>query len=93
MHYGCDDEFTIRAKRSGYAVLLNPRSIVFLEEDNKKCKHKLNLKNITSHLFSIKSSSNIVNKFKLSVKIVPFYAKISFFIFGAIKSLYIFFKK
>jgi len=46
-----------------------------------------------SSIFSIKSSSNIINKFRLSFSVVPFYAKLSFFLIGVLKSMYVFLKR
>lgn len=92
-HYGADDEFSIRAKKFGYSVLLCPSSIVFLKPNEKKNIIKKNLSSLLHALFSIKSSLNIINKYRLTIKIVPLYAKPSFFLIGVIKSLYIFFFK
>tara|TARA_B110000483_G_C18184520_1_gene538347 strand:- start:1434 stop:2291 length:858 start_codon:yes stop_codon:yes gene_type:complete len=92
-HYGGDDEFSMRAKRYGYSVLLCPLSVVFLEEDKNISQKKFNINNFLFLLFDIKSSSNIINKLKLTRKIVPFYAMPSFFLIGVIKSIYIFFIK
>ena len=92
-HYGGDDEFSIRAKRYGYSVLLCPLSVVFLVEDKKISPKKFTISNFLYSLFNIKSSSNIINKFRLTKKIVPFYAKPSFFFIGVMKSIYISFIK
>jgi len=92
-HYGADDEFSMRIKKFGYLSILCPTSIVYLKENNQKNNKKINLKKFNFTFFSFKSSSNIINKFKLSYRIAPFYAKLSFFIIGVIKSLYIFLKK
>lgn len=86
-HYGADDEFSMRVKKFGYLTILCPTSVVFLKGYNKKNNYN---KSLIFNLFNIKSSSNIVNKFKLSLSIVPIYAKLSFFIIGVLKSLYVF---
>ena len=92
-HYGADDEFSMRVKKYGYSTILCPTSVVFLKEDQNRNKKKISYKNFIFTLFSIKSSSNIINKFKLALIVVPTYAKISFFIIGILKSIIIFFKK
>ncbi len=92
LHYGADDEFSMRIKKFGYLTILCPTSIVFLKEKDQREIKKKNLKNFFFTIFSIKSSSNIINKFKLSLSVVPFYAKLSFFIIGVFKSMYVFFK-
>lgn len=88
-HYGADDEFSYRVKKFGFTSLICPSSIVFLNTKNENSINKKFLNKFFFHLFSKKSSSNIINKFKLSLKIVPLYAKVSFFLIGVVKSLFI----
>lgn len=92
-HYGGDDEFSMRAKKFGYETLLCPTSIVYLNNEDKNTLKNFSFKNFLFLFFNIKSSSNIINKFKLSLKIAPLYAKLTFFIFGLLKSFYIFLKQ
>ena len=92
LHYGADDEFSMRAKKFGYKILLCVSSLVYLKS-NDDIGLKENKKSLFKTFFSIRSSSNIINKFKLTLKVVPFYAKLSFFIVAVLKSLYIYFKK
>jgi GT2 family glycosyltransferase len=89
-HYGGDDEFSMRVKNYSFVTLLCPNSIVYLRAYNQEQKKKISIKNFFFIFFSIKSSSNIINKLKLSLRIVPLYARLSFFIIGVIKSFYIF---
>lgn len=91
IHYGSDDEFSARIKKFGYSTLLCPASVVFLKNEENKILVKK--KSIFNALFSIKSSLNIINKFRLTMKIVPPYAKLSFFLIGCFKSLYLYFFK
>jgi len=91
-HYGGDDEFSMRVKQSGFATLLCPSSIVYLSSNNKKGLNRNILYFFFYTLFNIKSSSNIINKFKLTMKVVPYYARLTFFLIGIIKSIYIFLK-
>ena len=93
LHYGGDDEFSMRVKKHGYDTLVCPNSIVFLKTRNQEYKKKLSFKSFQFTFFNIKSSSNIISKFYFTMRVVPLYAKLSFFIIGVIKSFYIFFKK
>lgn len=92
-HYGCDDEFSLRVKKFGYSILLCPSSIIFLTENEKFIEKKISFQNFLHVFFNIKSSSNIINKFKLTLKVIPMYAKLSFFFIGILKSFYIFLRK
>ena len=85
-HYGADDEFSMRVKRYGFKTFLCTSAIVYMQETPSK-----NL-GFFDTFFSIHSSSNIINKFKLSLKVAPLPAVFGFFIFGVIKSLIISFK-
>ena len=89
-HYGADDEFTFRVKKFGYECLICISSIVYLDiEDNKKLPNNI-IKRFMFILFDIKSSSNILNKYTITTKMVPNYAKISYLIIGVMKSFFIF---
>lgn len=93
-HYGCDDEFSIRLKKYGYFILLCPSSLIYLTENESDLLNKeINLKKLIYIFFNIKSSSNIINKFKFALKSVPIYAKITFFLIGILKSFYIFLRR
>ena len=84
-HYGADDEFSMRVKKYGFSTLLCLSSIVFLHQNEKYEKKKIDFKNFFFTIFGKKSSSNIINKFNLTIKVVPFHAKISFFLIGIMK--------
>jgi GT2 family glycosyltransferase len=92
-HYGNDEEFSVRAKKFGYPSLLCPSSIIYVKSNEEIVTPKISIKYFFHTFFSMKSSVNIIDKFKLTIKIVPLYAKISFFIIGVLKSLYFFFKR
>lgn len=93
MHYGGDDEFSMRAKRYGFKNLLCLNSKVFLHNNVVTKYRDKNIKNFFYFLFNKKSSSNLIDKIKITIKIVPFYAKASYLFIGIIKSMHIFFKK
>jgi GT2 family glycosyltransferase len=92
-HYGADDEFSMRVKKYGYSTLLCPSSIIFLRNNEFDLHKKEKIKSFYDHFFSINSSSNIINKFNLTLKVVPFYAKTTFFLIGVLKSMYTYFFK
>lgn len=87
-HYGADDEFSMRVKKFGYSTLLCPSSIIFLSDNKFDLNKKRSIKSFYNHFFSIRSSSNIINKLRLTIKVVPPYAKITFFLIGILKSIY-----
>lgn len=89
-HYGADDEFSLRAKKNNYSVILCPDSKVFLKPNKLTIKNDFSLKYFIYIFFDKKSSSNIFNKYKLTIKHAPIHAKVTFFILAVIKSLVIF---
>jgi GT2 family glycosyltransferase len=95
-HYGGDDEFSRRVIKSGLKVVLCPESIVFLK-DNKHFNNTSVHNFFFNMFFGIKSNQNIITKFNLTKKVVPLYARPTYFIIATLKSLYvslkIFFKK
>jgi GT2 family glycosyltransferase len=93
-HYGADDEFSMRIKKYGYKAILCPSSIVYLKEDKKNILgHKSIIHKCYNNFFGIKSNANIVNKFNLTLEVVPNYAKITFFLVAVLKSFYVFIKR
>jgi GT2 family glycosyltransferase len=88
-HYGGDDEFTARAKLLGYKLYVLPSAIVYLDQDEVSHAKK----NIFNALFGIKSSVNIVNKWRFARSVVPFFAFPTYYLIAVLKSIFIFFKK
>lgn len=86
IHYGCDDEFTMRVKKYGIKTFICPSAIVCLFNGEEK---KLKLFNM---LFGTLSSSNIIDKYRLSQSIAPFGTRYSFFIFGVLKTIFLMIK-
>jgi GT2 family glycosyltransferase len=91
-HYGNDEEFAIRAKKNGYLSYLCPLSLTYVMPNKEIVTAKLSIKFFFHTFFSERSSVNVVDKFKLTMKIVPLYAKVSFFFIAVVKSLYYFLK-
>jgi N-acetylglucosaminyl-diphospho-decaprenol L-rhamnosyltransferase len=83
IHYGGDDEFSMRVKKYGIKTYLLPSAIVFLKDT------PADKKNIFKTLFGLRSSSNLINKFKLSLKVAPYGTKLCFFMIGVLKSIII----
>jgi len=83
IHYCGDDEFSMRVKKYGIDTHLVPSAIVYLHvgEDSRK--------NIIETLISVRSSSNIFNKLRLSFRVAPLGTKLSFFMIGLTKSIVI----
>ena len=73
-HYGGDYEFTFRAKKSGYNVVIDPAKKVHIDETatglNSKYR-KLTLSQRLNSLFSIRSNNNIWKTMKFSLLTAP----------------------
>ena len=95
-HYGADDEFSRRIIKFGYKALLCPKSIIYLKKDNHYKNDRID-KFFYNMFFGVNSNQNIITKFFLTKKVVPLYARPTYFLIALIKSFYvsirIFFKK
>lgn len=91
-HYGNDEEFSMRAKKNGFDSYIVPKSLIYVMPNRNIVKVKLSLQYFFFIFFNEKSSVNIVDKLKITLAIVPFYAKLTFFLIGIIKTFYFFFK-
>jgi|UPI0004137757 GT2 family glycosyltransferase len=92
-HYGGDDDFSIRASKINYSKYICPESIIYLKLDKNNSINKKNLKYFIKIILSKKSSSNLKDKLNFTIKCVPIYAMISFFLIGVLKSFLLSFKK
>lgn len=81
IHYGGDDEFSMRVKKYGIETHLLPSAVVFLDNPPGKTL------NPVETLFGTRSSSNIVNKMRLSFRVAPMGRRTLFFLGGVIKSI------
>jgi len=88
-HYGGDDEFTVRACRGGYQPYIDPSAIVYLDND-KMVYRKIK---IIDQLFGIRSSINIVNKWKFTKAVVPLLYRPSYYLVAVLKTFYLILKK
>lgn len=89
-HYGGDSEFTNRAKRNGYELLIIPSSIIYVNRDStglNPLDKKLSLIESIRSLYSIKSTNNILTKIKFSLKVPPWYARPTYMVISIIKVL------
>lgn len=83
-HYGADDDFILSAKKLGFKIFLDPNYFVKLNDENKVHRKQQSL---ATTLFSIRSSSNIKNKYNLGKKHLPFFSFVGFTFFGLCKSI------
>jgi GT2 family glycosyltransferase len=76
-HYGGDNEFTFRAKRNGWSLKINPKAVIYVDQEatgvNTISKH-LNMRNLFLSLWSIKSSNHLGYRTKYALKVPPWYA-------------------
>ena len=87
-HYGGDSEFTLRAKRAGYRLVLIPSSHVLVSRIDtglNPMDRKLSLVQKIKSLYSVKSMNNINTRMKLAFTLPPWYARPSYFIISLIK--------
>jgi len=89
-HYGGDDEFTARAKRSGYGLYILPSTVVYLDNGDDNGKHS---NRFLSGLFGIRSSVNLINKWKFTRSSVPMYARPTYYFIAIIKSIYVIWRR
>ena len=89
-HYGGDDEFTARARSAGYKLFVLPSAIVFLDQDNSHRRKE----GFFQELFvNVKSSTNLIYRWRLARMIVPLYAQPTFYLISIIKSIIQYFRK
>lgn len=62
--YHGDSDFTFRAKKRGYNLIVNPKLKIYNDTDNSGLIHNDNINNLFRSLFSIRSSYNIVKEYK-----------------------------
>jgi hypothetical protein len=79
----------MRASKNGYKAYVLPDAVVYLDED-KQTTVKLN---IIQQLFGVRSSLNIINRWKFARAVVPIYALPSYYFIAVIKSFYVIFKR
>jgi GT2 family glycosyltransferase len=82
-HYGWDDEFSMRVKRFGIKTYICNSAFVYMQ---KTSPHNIGF---WDTFFSPRSSSNLINKLKLSLRVAPPISVFSFFLVGVLKSLLI----
>ena len=71
----------MRVKIYGIKTFICPSAWVYFSGAEEKNMKLLNI------LFDIKSSSNIIDKYRLAQAVAPFGARYSFFIFGVLKTI------
>lgn len=94
IHYGGDDEFTFRIKKYGYRCLVVPRAKGFLNTSSTGNSGSIKKVGIVAGLksfFEIRSSNNLIVKWRFAKLVAPGYARLSYYFFSIIKSFYIVF--
>jgi len=95
-HYAGDDEFSVRAARFGFKMFVAPRSIVYLDTSTTGDIENLwtgGVKTVVPRFFGIRSSINIVVKWRFAVAAAPFYAVPTYYLVAVLKSIYIFMRR
>jgi GT2 family glycosyltransferase len=72
--YAADKDFSLRAKKAGYKILINLDGIIYSNIDatgDVKVGRKMDLRQIVKSFFSFKSSNNIQNLWILTVRHFP----------------------
>ena len=89
-HYGGDYEFTFRAKKSGYRIVIDPAKKVFIDEQQTGLNSKfreLTWSQRVKSLFSIRSNNNILKTIKFSLLTAPLRSQPLNLLFLVAKSL------
>ena len=87
-HYGADYEFSIRAKRRGYSLLINYQTVIVSKIDatglnNSTCV--LTLGNLAKSYFSIRSPCNLYYRWNFSKLCCPWYRLLLFYTVDTIR--------
>lgn len=90
-----DTEFTIRAKKAGYSLLVSYRSVILSHlnsSDEQNIKNSYRIRDIYKHFFGIKSNANLKYFFHYTKTLSnnPFHF-LSYFIFGLSRKFFHFF--
>jgi len=86
--YGGDNEFTFRAKKMGYILLIVPNSVVIvsrLETGINPMDRVLSFHEKIESLFSIRSVNNLIIRTRFAMTVPPWYARPSYLIIAFFK--------
>jgi GT2 family glycosyltransferase len=75
-HYGADYDFSLRAKKAGYKLIVSSSSVVYADIDNKgynSVQQEITLRAFILSHFHRKSRRNLSCRFWLAVKHVPWF--------------------
>lgn len=87
-HYNGDTEYTIRAKRKGWDLILDPTATIYVNTEATGLNplfRNMTLKEIIQSFTSIKSSNNIKVRTKFALRVAPWYARPTYLIITYIK--------
>ncbi len=87
-HYGADYEFSIRAKRRGYPLLINYQAVIVSKIDAtglNNATRVLSLGNLAKSYFSIRSPYNLYYRWNFSKLCCPWYRLLLFYAVDTIR--------
>lgn len=86
-HYGGDDEFTARAKRMGYRLVVNTNEIIRLDTTKYRKNRSGLMKSLAFYLFDKRSSVNLPAMVRCGRRVAPRYARPTYTLFAIAKSV------
>lgn len=98
-HYGSDYDFFYRAQKAGYKLIVNPKAVVYSQDDDKglseriREKEKISLKEFYQLFFNRRSAFNLYSRTLLVLLYTPFPQKIYTISKILLNVPYVFFKK
>lgn len=75
-HYGADNDFSLRARKNGYRLIVSTESIIYTDVDNKgydTVHHVMTIKSYIKSLFDRKSSRNIYSRTNMAFAYIPWF--------------------
>ena len=93
-HYGADQDFTLRARRSGFVICVNYDAILYIHQEestSQSIRKKRGIQNYVAHLFSIKGGGNLKNFLHFSFRHCPKKYLIINIIVGTVRRIFGFF--
>ena len=86
--YGGDNEFTFRAKKKGYVLLIVPKSVVIVNRSEtgiNPMDRVLSFHEKIESLFSIRSVNNLIIRTRFAMSVPPWYARPTYLIIAILK--------
>jgi GT2 family glycosyltransferase len=86
--YGGDNEFTCRANKNGFNLMILPKSAVYVKKETTGLDpiyRNISLSQIIESFFSIRSTNNLAMRIRFARRCCPAYAQPSYFIITLLK--------